>query len=114
MESIGEVDYFSHFFRSVVTNMMSSAGSSSTEEPSWRELTRENTHDYHAYLVAARAAVFPIIKDHAMAYLRSRQNQLAPMHRLQIPDEIFSAIFELAVPAGWPRDPRKAPLTIAA
>ncbi|KDQ17651.1 hypothetical protein BOTBODRAFT_64088 [Botryobasidium botryosum FD-172 SS1] len=116
MELTGDDDYFSHLFRSVVWDMMSSAESSSTEEPlrpDSLKSTRNNMYDYHACLVAARAAVSPIIKDHAMAYLRSRQNQLSPMHRLQIPDEIFSMIFELAVPAGR-KDPREAPLAIAA
>ncbi|KDQ17611.1 hypothetical protein BOTBODRAFT_143968 [Botryobasidium botryosum FD-172 SS1] len=46
----------------------------------------------------------------ATRFLPSR---LAPIHRLRIPDDIFSMIFELAVPADW-KDKWLAPLTIAA
>ncbi|KDQ17652.1 hypothetical protein BOTBODRAFT_172096 [Botryobasidium botryosum FD-172 SS1] len=68
---------------------------------------------YHAYLVAARAEASRVINDHVSAYLRFRTNQLVPVYRLQIPDDIFSMIFKLAVPADW-QAPLEAPLTIAA
>ncbi|KDQ17649.1 hypothetical protein BOTBODRAFT_64087 [Botryobasidium botryosum FD-172 SS1] len=110
MESTTEHDCFSHLFQSAVSRMIPSVVKLSTGEQSRHGSTQENMNgNYRAYLAAARGEVFRVLNDHAAAYSRSRQNQLAPVYRLRIPDDIFSMIFELAVAEG----PWEVPLTIA-
>ncbi|KDQ07629.1 hypothetical protein BOTBODRAFT_180499 [Botryobasidium botryosum FD-172 SS1] len=112
MRSVGigaEHEYVSHRFDAIASNLSQSRGLAAEEED-WQRLIQENADDYHICLSAARDAVLRTITKYAKIYLRSKQNQLTPINRL--PTDIFSIIFEFAVPLR--PDPWEAPLILAA